>query len=101
MPLNVQKMTLKHAPVDKIESWRVKSGLIFAIGRLVSELRPRRHLDIDKFVATQGGESTEFCGQNLQKMKLHLIIILIILWAALSKEAQIDSLQPQCRVSFT
>ena len=68
MPLNLHKMTLKHAPVDKIKSWRVKSGLIFAIGRLVSELWPRRHLDIDKFVATQGGESTEFWEQKLPKM---------------------------------
>ena len=94
-------MTLKHAPVDKIESWRVKSGLIFAIGRLVSELRPRRHLDIDKFVATQGGESTEFRGQKLPKIKLLLIIILITQLKVCSLEAQIDSLQSQCRVFFT
>ena len=65
MPSNLHKMILKHPPVDKIESWRVKSGLIFAIGRLVSEFWPRRLLDTDKYVATQGGESTEFCGQKL------------------------------------
>ena len=30
-----------------------------------------------KFLATQGGESSEFCGQKLQKLKLLLIFILI------------------------
>ena len=61
VPLNVHKMTLKRAPVDKIKSWRVKSGLIFAIGCLVCELRPRRRLHLALSYISSG--QTEHCGK--------------------------------------
>ena len=54
-------MTLKRAPVDKIKSCRVKSGLIFPIEHLVWELQPHQRLHLALSYISSG--KTEHCGK--------------------------------------